>query len=367
MRVPVVLLGSTEAVERDAAILSALLDVPGLVVITYDLHGEDGDEPAVRRVVTDSGGVRQDVGVLLDHLCLGCMMQEDAVPAIAELGEEPIPGVLLALPLGVEIYPAVQSLLGHMGPGGELDGFRLGATVVVTTSTGVAEQLDDADEELLTQLVEADVVVISDGDSRDASEVGGDLADALRWSASRRFDELCGSWLDQALRLRHDPQALERRADPASAEPGRGVNACELGDDGTEVAASGVWRLVLHSDRPLHPDRLMADIELLGGAGAISRGRFRVANRPDALCDWQAVGGSVRIGTAGRVSVGTDTRLVVVGHGRGHREIREAFGRALVTDAEQREGPSAWFGRPDPLLPYLGEPADLYRSGEAPG
>lgn len=364
--VPVVILASTDAVERDAAILSMLLEVPGLVVVAHDLSEESG-EPTLRREVSDAGGVRHRADVHLDHPCLGCMIREDAAPAIAALLAEDLPGVLLALPLGAQIFPAAHSLLGHMDDTGILYGFRLGATTAVTSSSGALRQLDDADEDLVTHLVEADLVVVSDGDESEADPLGADLVDALRGPASRRVDDLCGTWATEALSMRHDPEALARRADPASAEAGHGFARHGVRPDGLEVSPSGAWRLVLRSDRPLHPDRLMASIRLLGAEHTISHGRFRVANRPDALCDWQAVGGSVRIGTVGPVSGAADTRIVVVGHGEGHRGLQRAFEHSLTTEAELRAGIGSWLGRPDPLLPYLGEPSEIHRGTGAPG
>jgi hypothetical protein len=52
--VPVILLASTSAAERDSAILNAMLDLPGLVVLTHDMTGDDDGDV---EIVTRQGGV----------------------------------------------------------------------------------------------------------------------------------------------------------------------------------------------------------------------------------------------------------------------------------------------------------------------
>lgn len=393
--VPIVVLASTDRTDRDALVLTALLDAPGVVAVVHDLEqdetggtgGGSGTGLVLRRRVLGEGGLEGALGfgsdapagardevVPMEHACPGCALREDAVPVVADLLERaqeagtPLRGILLALPLGAEIFPATRTLGAALGPDGPLHRARLGLTVAVADGARVLPQLHDGDDALLAQLAEADVVVVAPADASTGSagdldaRRGSDVVDALRRPDSHRCDDTCEPWLDHALAGRHDHAALEAANDPVTLGPGRGFAEAATAPDGARVAASGAWSIELRSDRPFHPDRLMERIRDLAGERTFSRGRFWLPNRPDAVCGWEATGGTVCVGVAGPwEEAAPETVLVVVGTGDGRERVRRAFAEALVTEAEVAAGAAAWLGRHDPLAVYLGDPADLYR------
>ncbi|WP_454301465.1 GTP-binding protein [Salana multivorans] len=271
-----------------------------------------------------------------------------------------VEAVLLALPLGAEILPATRQLAGEMEPGGRLFGARLGLAVTATSSPGLAEQLGDGDDDLVSQLVAADIVLLAG-----TEPTGRDLADALRSPFSTLVPDLCEPWVLEAIAGQHDVEDLTERCDPVTGGPGHGF-VCVDSADGVDIAASGVWRIELASERPFHPERLLALMAHLAPDTTTSRGVFWLANRPDTACGWEATGGTVLVGVAGPWEEAEPvTRLDVIGHGDAGRapwrHVRRAFERALVTDEELAD-PASWLGRTDPLALYLGDPADLYRT-----
>lgn len=381
--VPIIVLASTDRTDRDALVLTALLDAPGVVAVVHDLEQVDSDVDGsdsgtglvLRRRVLGEGGLEGALGfghggagstgsrdevVPMEHACPGCALRESGTP---------LRGILLALPLGAEIFPAARTLRAALGADGPLHRARLGLTVAVADGARVLPQLHDGDDALLAQLSEADVVVVAPAATAPGTAAdlearrGSDVVDALRGVDSHRCDDTCEPWLTHALAGEHDDAALEAANDPVTLGAGRGFSIAETAPDGARVAESGVWSIELRSDRPFHPDRLMERITDLAGDATFSRGRFWLPNRPDAVCGWEATGGTVCVGVAGPWEETTpETLLVVVGTGDGRERLRRAFAEALVTDAEIAAGAASWLGRHDPLAAYLGDPADPYRS-----
>jgi G3E family GTPase len=144
---------------------------------------------------------------------------------------------------------------------------------------------------------------------------------------------------------RHDHAAGLRRRDARWVEPYGGP---------TE---HGTWTLDLHSVRPFHPQRLLENIEALGGGRLRGRGRFWVPDRPDSICQWDGAGGQVSIGAVWRTGRELPTtHLVVTGQDPADLpRVRDAFARCLLTVAEWAEGLTPWLGAEDPLAPWLGD------------
>lgn len=369
--IPVVVLAATDPTEREAALVTALLDSPGVVAIVHDLE-QRGEDVVLRRRIVDPRGASTDEIIPMEHACPGCALREDAVPAIADLLRRRPRGIVLALPLGAEILPATRTLQAHSGPDGDLPGIRLAHPVAVVALADVMSDLLDGDDALLSHLVSADVLVLapdpgapSTPDASLAAARGSAFADAWRWASSTRYDDACHPWLETALTGSHDPDALERRHDPASLDPADHHGT--TGTTGTGEQASEVWTLELLSDRPFHPERVLASMSELATAHTVSRGRFWLPNRPDSVCGWEALGGTVCVGVAGPWDEAEPTTaLRVTGVGDGAPEVRRAFERALLDDAEMAAGPAIWLGQPDPFEQYLGSPAELYGGGDTP-
>ena len=358
---------AVDPVLRDTAAASLTLGAPGVVVVRHDLLPDDG---ALRRVVVDATGVLEDETVALEHACVSCSVREDAVPALARLAEDGRwAHLVLALPVTAEPLPVARALAAQAEPGGALGALRLAATVGVVDldaleadllgddlvdERGLALTDDDqrpVGEALAAQLEQVDVVVTTGG-----SATGGGLVDRLRAVDSHRVDGLHG--LDPvALAVRsHAPAAAERRAHPLGARGAR-----RRAKDPRDRS----WSLLLRSDRPFHPERLLAHVEDLGTGPVRSRGVFHVPNRPDSACLWDGAGGALCVadlGTWDEVAAGHPpvTRILVVGAGEPrdarevHDRILDAFGEALATGDEVADGGLRWLGREDVLEPWLG-------------
>ena len=347
--VPLAVLASTDPVERDVAILTALLDAPGYVAIVHELLPDAAGEPElIRRVVTLSGESSETVP--LEHACPGCAMREDAVPAVVEQLDERPAGILLALPIGAELLPATRTLSSAIRCGA-LNGTRLVGTTAVVATRHLLDALDDGDDSVVAQLIGAETIIATGG-----GRAAHDVIDALRCPGSAMLPDACEPWLPRAVALTHDDEHLERICDPETMGRGHGMRRAEALPDGVVVAPSGVWEMELSSDLPFHPDRLLRAVGSLGAQGAVSRGRFWVPNRPDSVCGWESVSGQVCVGVAGAWAGETrQTYLTVVGYDADPAAIRAAFCSALLTQDEHAAGLAPWLGQADPLVPYLGE------------
>lgn len=347
-RKPLSVLSTLDPVLRDTAIFGLVIDRPGLVVLRHDIV--DG---GIRRVVVDAGGVIEDLLVPLAHACLSCSVREDAVPTLERLAADPRwDAVLLTLPVSAESLPVVRAL-------NDLRGLRLARVLTVIDGStaqddllgddllverGIALTEDDGRavaEAAAAQLGHADLVVVEGA----IDPVGSDLLDHLRAADSGRIAGLAALSVDAVVAGTHDRTAGERRLDPLAVAPRPQA-----------PTAHGVWTLDLRSDRPLHPERLVADVHRLGDTPFRSRGHFWVPSRPDSICVWDGAGHQLSLGAMGHWG-GREpaTRLVITGIGPGRHELVAAFEDVLLTAEEYGEGMHAWLGRADVLEPWLGE------------
>jgi G3E family GTPase len=364
-RKPLTVLATVDPVLRDAVVFNTVVDRPGTVALRHDIvDGPDGG--GIRRVVVDRSGVLEDVLVPLEHACLSCAVREDAIPSLERLALDPRwDAAVLALPVSAESLPVTRALGQATRRGGGLRGIRL-ASVLSAVDRETFEDdllgddlLDERDlgltdddersvgEAVAAQVGHADVVLVAGEDRAGARGdlVASDLIDHVRATGSRRLDGLHALDVDELFRGEHDVDAAERRLDPrhASAVP----------DAPTE---HGVWTLELHSDRPLHPERLVSQVARLGQGRLRSRGHFWVPSRPDSVCLWDGAGGQLSLGALGRWDGATpQTHLVVTGVDDVRDELRAAFDEILLTPQELQAGLHRWLGRADVLEPWLGE------------
>lgn len=80
-------------------------------------------------------------------------------------------------------------------------------------------------------------------------------------------------------------------------------------------SGQGAWTLILHSNRPFHPERFSARMENLGTGRVRTWGHFWLPTRPAQLASWDGAGGQVSVGVTGPWHQLPDTHLVVVGTG----------------------------------------------------
>lgn len=354
MTIPLALLGSVDAVLRDSLTWNLVHDRPGTAVLRHDF-GSGNQTGWLRRHVVDHTGVIEDVWIDLEGRCPSCSFRHDAIEALERLVEaDRWAGLLWGLPVGVETLPACQSVEAAVEQGSVLSATHLagvGATVDLTTAVDdiLGEELladralgfpggeeRSVGEVLAAQIGHADVVVTSGADP-----TGSDLVEHLRPLDGLRCDGLHADGHLLLMDQRHDCRVGEHRLDPAHVEP--------LGGP----ADNGVWTLDLVSDRPFHPDRLLANIEQLGAGRLRSRGRFWVPHRAEQLCQWDGAGGQVSIGRLGPWQTGPSTRLVITGIDDDRERITAAFADSLLTDDEWASGLQCWIGRESALDAWL--------------
>lgn len=347
--IPVVVLATVDPVLRDAAVFSVLTDLPGTGFVRQDMDPGAG---TVRRVVGDEQGLVEDVTLPAGRGCPGCILRENALPAMEAMAEAGRwQRIVMALPVSASTSPAARPLADPAVRR------RLGidlATVVAVVDADRMEAdlmggdlLADRDlrltagdgravgESLSGQLATADVVLTTGTDP-----AGLTLTDHLRGRRSSRR-ELFDSDLRELFTARHSVGHAAARVDPywlsRSATPD----------------AHGVWTLDLVSERPVHPERFLRRLPDLAGGRVRTRGRFRVPTRPDRLGVVDGTGGHLSIGDAGRPAAPLATRMVITGVGDGSAPRRRAFTDILLTDRELDSGPD-WSTVDDGLDDWLG-------------
>ncbi|WP_432540791.1 GTP-binding protein [Kineococcus sp. SYSU DK002] len=347
MGLPVTVLTSMDPVLRDSATAAALWGEPGTALLRYDLL-----PGALHRLVTEFGGVVEDVTVPLEHACLGCALREDVLPTVAAIARSGrFTRLVLALPVAAEPLAALQALAHGVDGGDDLaDLVTVGGVVSVVGGPGLLddllgdELLADGDravgEVLAHQLDEADLVLV-DGTLPQRSAV---LLDHVTAPGCTVADLLAADAADLLAPRRVATAEPLRRSDL------RAVRPSGAGD------RLGVFTLDLRTPAPLHPQRLLDEIEAVGAGRLRARGVFWVPSRPDVACAWDGAGGQLSIGAIGQWDTpGGErprTRLVVTGVDEGDAErVSAAFARILATPAETR----GWTAREDGLEPWLGD------------
>lgn len=365
VRKPLVVLATIDPVLRDSVIFASVIDRPRTVVLRHDiLDGPDGG--AIRRVIVDATGVVEDSLVPLAHACLSCSVREDAVPTLERLARDPRwDSLLLALPVSAESLPVTRALGAATQRGGGLPSIGLAGVVAAADQATFVDDLlgddllDERDlalteddrrsvgEALAAQVGHADLVLVAgDADGAAAWEelVASDLIDHLRAPDSKRVDGLYALDLTEMFTHRHNAHAAERRLDPLHAHASTDA-----------PTGHGVWSLELSSDRPLHPERLLEEVERLGMGAFRSRGHFWVPSRPDSVCIWDGAGGQLSVGAMGLWGRRAPrTHLVFTGLVDVRSELRQAFEDVLMTPREFADGLHPWLGREDVLEPWLG-------------
>ncbi len=347
--IPIVVLAAVDPVLREAALFSLLTDLPGTGVARQDLDPAAG---TLRRVVSDEHGVLEDVTRPAERGCPGCVLREDALPAVeAMVAAERWQRIVLALPVSAATMPAARPLTDPAIR--RRLGVDLAAVVSVVDADRVEADLMGPDlvgdrgmdlaigdrrsvgEALAAQLTHADLV-LSTGSDR----AGDTLIDHLRGPRGARSD-LFETRVRELFVPRHSARLAADRLDPRRLMPP------------TVPDAHGVWTLDLCSGRPVHPQRFLRRLPELAGGRVRARGRFHLPTRPGRLGVVDGTGGHLSIGDAGWHGPSASTRLVVTGVGGGRQRRAQAFAEMLLTDAELA-GAGDWSTMDDGLDDWLG-------------
>lgn len=355
--ISLLVVSAVDRVARECGVMSLLMGLPGAVLVRHELTADDdgGEGGVIRRIVSDDSGIVEDETAHLDHACLSCTARQDIVPTLRRLAEDGRwQSVVLAPPLAAAPEPIVWQIV---------DAIEHDALPV-----HLASVLSIVDEERIVEDAFGDDLVAERGlglGDRDARSVAEALADQMDYSdlvctldppdgvhasamqhlvsPTRHVTMLSAVNPEALLRGKHDLRAAKRRLDPVRTP------AVEAED------GDGFWSCELVSDRPFHPERLMNDLELLGGGAVRVRGCFQIPTRPSMVCALHAAGSQVALGSAGLWGHRRpQTRLVIQGQGSGTRgRVARAFTDLLMTDFEMRDL-HRWRGVDDLLDDWFG-------------
>ncbi|MEW1832572.1 GTP-binding protein [Streptomyces sp. NPDC088196] len=346
----VAIVAGLHAEARRTTVAHLLHDVPGSVVLHHDLATAAAG--TVVRTIRDADGIVSAGETPLVNDCACCALREDLVPELRRLAATgQVPLAIVELWDSVEpkamaevitsggltltgVITAVDPslLLPYLANGDDLaaTGLAAAATDQRTVADTFARQLeyaptlavldsdeaDDEDRELLGQLhPTARQVPVGAGDStRGRNTQGGCDTPAHaptpptpNPSGARGTARPAPTDPHPAHNPNHPPpsRSPQHRALAHAALAGFDVEAAAAAQHPAcallpvEADAHGVTTLVWHRRRPFHPERLYAALEDITCAAARSRGRFWLADKPDALLHWDAAGGALCVESAG--------------------------------------------------------------------
>jgi len=362
---PVAILAGLCGDARHAAVEEVLRTVPGTVVLHHDLSA--AAEGRVHRTVRDATGLLDAGDTPLVNDCACCALRADLVPALRRLADAGHHRLAV-----VELWDSVEpeAMADVIAAAG--DPLTLTGVATATDPALVLPYLADGDDlaDVGLAAAPADQRTVADTFARQIEyptllalaegEVAADPADLALLGqltpAARRLRVGAGT-LGRALLAGFDTGAATARRHPA----------CALLPQ--EADEHGVTTLVWRGHRPFHPARLHAALEDLACAAARSRGRFWLADRPDALLSWDAAGGALCVEPTGpwlaslpdaawelvpaerRVAAALDwhplhgdrhQHLVFTSPGLDRDGLVELLDGCLLTDAEYAAGPDGW-------------------------
>ncbi len=274
--VPLIVVTGIHAASMAAVTVGLQWDLPRAVVVRHHI---DPESATITRTVSDAGGVLEDEAIGLDHVCLTCALRQDILPTIERLARGRWESIVVHLPLAAEAghlcrmiaadprwhrLVRVAAVVAALR-GGSLTGDLLGGARLAEIGTAMVPDDDRGVGEVLARQVEyADAVICVDG----ADQTARELLTTLARPGAGIHTEVFGPSGAELLTSRHDTA----RSEAWTATVRRGPLPPQIG--------RRVWRLDLSSDRPLHPERFMAEIEAIGSGRHRSRGCFWLASAP---------------------------------------------------------------------------------------
>lgn len=354
-RVPVVLVTGIDAEAMAATTIALQWDLPRAVVLRHDL---DVARQQLQRVVSDASGEVERVVHHLEHVCVSCALREDVVPTMERLAADGRwDTVVVHLPVAAEPVQVCRVL--------ELDP-TVAPHVSIAAVVAVLADGDTTDDLLGDDLLHERGLHTADDDERGVAETCTSL---VEYADVVVAGETCGAeelallrmLARPGARLVRDPTLLDGAAlleglhdhgrTEAWAAPTRAVGV-------PLVVNRHAWTLELTSDRPLHPQRLLDDIESLGTEGIRLRGCFWLPTRPGTIGVLEGAGGQLSIGSNAPWGHRTPTTCLLAAGASASRDridqLRTAFARMLLDDAEVSTRGVLWEAFDDGLEPWLG-------------
>lgn len=272
---------------------------------------------------------------------------------------------LLFLPPGIELIHLMPGLSAELDELPERPIKLLGVTHIIDSDTASDDllghrelrdlnaELFDGDDRCLAEvhlmnLGYADVILTLGSETG----LGQELIEHLRPHDVLLLNGVDKPLLDVIRKIEHDPATNIDHIHPATTQAWGGPDS------------HGTWTLDLYSEKPFHPERLRSMVAELAGEDVCARGCFWLPSRPDRICSWEVIGGTVSVGDAGRWSeliVSEDDaplsprcHLIVTGVGNTEicEQIETAFHAILIEDPEDAY---AWIGADDGLGAWFGE------------
>ncbi|MGK5531477.1 CobW family GTP-binding protein [Streptomyces sp. URMC 129] len=363
---PVVLVGGLHGDARRVAVTRLLRTVPGSLALHHDLSG--ATRSTVTRTVRDAGGLLGSGETPLVNDCACCALRADLVPELIRLADEGT--CRLAV---VELWDSVEpksmaEVIAEHGAGR----LRLSGVVTAVDPALVLPYLACGDD-----LTEAGLAAAA-SDMRTVADTWARQLEYAPLLALVEGPEPADE-TDHALLAQLHPTARQVRAADQEfarlATAGFDVEAAAARQNPAtallpqEADHGGVGTLVWRHRRPFHPERLYAALEELTCAAPRSRGRFWLADRPDALLTWDAAGGALCVENAGpwlaslpdaawelapatrRAAAALDwdpefgdrvQHLVFTSPGLDTDGLRAVLASCLLTDEEYAAGRDAW-------------------------
>lgn len=348
---PLVLLTGIDATALEHAMIALQWDAPHAVNVR---HSIDVERQVLTRMVSDMTGVVEHVHIDLDHACVGCALREDIVPTLERLADDGRWGsVIVHLPIAAGAEQVCAIVSHDQALSAKL---RIASVLVVVN--GPTSRDDLLGDDLLRErhlhtsaedgrgVAEVHTALV---EHADAVVVVGDIDETDRHLLTMLLRPGAGPVLDH---LSLDTAAIVGARRPhteavAWVDPGHAAHVGLL-------QAGAAWTVELRSDRPFHPDRLMAGLEGLGGGARRSRGCFWLPTRHGQVCEWDGAGGQLSVGPCAHGSTEPHTRILVTGIDDQRDELVALFESCLVTERELAERGAIWECAEDGFEPWLG-------------
>lgn len=351
MRTPVVLVAGVSPDAMAATVVSLQWDLPHAVAVRHHI---DPESQVLTRVVSDVTGVVDRARIDLAHACVDCAVREDVVPTIERLARDDRWATVVAhLPVGAESDQVCHVLSADTRLARYL---RLAGVVTAVDGDRVVEDL------LGDGLLRERGLATSYEDARGVGEVAGAMVEhadvvVAAGGLGHRARALLRTLARPGARLVSGTEMLDGGVVAASHHDHRAVRSWTSPYRTADLAGpagADVWQADLRSDRAFHPDRLLEDLEQLGGGAHRSRGCFWLPTRPGSALVWDGAGDQLSIGSGqpwGREPA--LTRIVLTGVGERPAHLEEAFEQLLMTP-EEEAAPVSWRRPEDGFEPWLG-------------
>ncbi|MGV9672778.1 ribosome hibernation factor-recruiting GTPase MRF [Gordonia sp. NPDC003504] len=411
-RTPVVLVTGLdpEAVARTA---DALV-VAGTTLVHHDLDavGSGRVVRTVRAVDLDGNEITQVTEVNLAHGCVSCTLRLDLLPLLRRLHRRSsVENIVIQLDSALEpeaVAWAIDEVVVTDMPG-FIDA-PAGSDVVIDATIACVSELDWLEAATGDETLGGDADDGGSGEDEDrtlaqvaVAQVG--FADALvvaaadpsmrdQWTSARTMAVL-RRLAPRAPMVMELPQRPIRpliavqllRAIPEGARRGRidGPHDPLLRDQPPLEEECGVRVVEFTAERPFHPQRLHAALDVLLDGVVCTRGRMWLANRPDDAFWVESAGEGLRVAIGGpwlaAMSVqerefedperramaalrwdpehgDRHSALVILAHRADPDTITGTLSEAVLTDAEMADGQTLWMAYPDPFGVAHSDPCD---------